>query len=134
MFELLEQILNNLDFSINNNSDNTIDVLSHNVKGEPKVLEISLSGDEKGGQRSPSQPESTKKPQGDSEICKFMTDRVIEMQKQAKFNPISTLEHVDEHGRKHVAVAGSVKLPVVGDKTISGCVSFPALVPASDKK
>jgi hypothetical protein len=42
MFELLEQILNNLDFSINNNSGNTIDAISQKAEGEPKVLHYKL--------------------------------------------------------------------------------------------
>jgi len=127
MFELLEQILNNLDFFTNDNSSSNIDAVSHITESEPEFLATSPSGDEKGAPGS-------KKSKGDSEICKRLTDQVIEMQRNSTLNPISTVEYVDEDGRKHIAVAGGAKLPFVGDKTVSGCVSFPVPAPAPGKK
>jgi hypothetical protein len=56
------------------------------------------------------------------------------MQKSSRLNPISTIEHIDAEGRKHIAVAGGVKIPLVGDKTVTGCVSFPAPSPAPGEK
>ena len=56
------------------------------------------------------------------------------MQKNSTLTPVSTIEQVDDEGRKHVAVAGGVKIPFVGDKTVSGCISFPAPSPALGKK
>lgn len=127
MFELLEQILNSLDFFIDDNSSINTDAVSHIKESEPEVLAISPSGDESGAPGS-------KNPKGDSGICKKLTDQVIEMQRNSTLNPISTVEHVDEDGRKHIAVAGGFKIPFVGDKTVNGCVSFPAPTSAPDKK
>lgn len=40
------------------------------------------------------------------------------MQRSSTLNLISTVEHVDEDGQKHIAVAGGAKLLFVGDKTV----------------
>ena len=56
------------------------------------------------------------------------------MQKNSTFNLLSTIEQVDEEGWKHIAFAGGVKMPLVGDKTFSGCLSFPASLPTPGKK
>jgi len=53
-------------------------------------------------------------PKGDSEICKRLTDQVIEMQKNSILNPVSTIGQVDDESRKHIAVACGVKIPFVG--------------------
>lgn len=127
MFELLEQILNSLDFFTDGNSSSNTDAVPHITESEPEVLATSPSGDDSGVPGS-------KKPKGDSEICKKLTDQVIEMQRNSTLNPIFTVEYVDEDGRKHIAVAGGVKIPFVGDKTVNGCVSFPAPASAPDKK
>ena len=84
MFELLQEMLNSLDFFTDGNS--------------------SVNTDASG----------SKPPKGDSEICKRLTDQVIEMQKNSTLNPVSTIEQVDDEGRKHIAVAGGVKILLVG--------------------
>ena len=123
----LEEILNSLDFFTDGNSSSNTDAVSHITESEPEVLATSPSGDESGAPGS-------NPPKGDSEICKKLTDQVIEMQRNSTLNPLSMIEHVDEDGRKHIAAAGGAKIPFVGDKTVSGCVSFPAPASALDKK
>jgi len=127
MFELLQEILNSLDFFTDGNSSVNTDAIPHVIEFKQEVLGTSPSGNDTGASGS-------KPPKGDSEICKRLTDQVIEMQKNSTLNPVSTIEQVDDEGRKHIAVAGGVKLPFVGDKTVSGCVSFPAPSPAPSKK
>lgn len=123
MSELLELILSILqDFFATDNSDSVVDVTPSESGDKPKILATSPSGDEE-----------PKKPKGDSEICKKLTDKVTEMHNNT-WKPITVLEKVDEDGRKHVAVAAGRKLPIIGDKFVSGSGSFPAPGPAPDKK
>lgn len=91
MFELLEQILNNLDFFTDNKSNSNTDAVSYITESESEVLATSFTGDKKSAPGS-------KKPKGDCEICKTLTDQVIEMQRNSTFNPLSSLEHADEDG------------------------------------
>lgn len=127
MFELLQEILNSLDFFTDGNSGDNTDAIPHVTEVKQEVLGTSPSGNDTGALGSIPL-------KGDSEICKQLTDTVIEMHKNSKLNPISTIEHLDDEGRKHIAVAGSVKTPFVGDKTVNGCVSFPASSRAPGKK
>jgi hypothetical protein len=74
MFELLQEILNSLDFFTDGNSSGNTDAIPHVTEFKQEVLETSPSGNDTGA--SGSNP-----PKGDSEICKRLTDQVIEMQK-----------------------------------------------------
>ena len=74
MFELLEQILNSLDFFTDGIGSDSTDAVHHITEFEPEVFAISLLGDDNGKSGS-------EKPKGDSEICKKLTNQVIEMQK-----------------------------------------------------
>lgn len=124
---ILELILSTLGFFASDSNDNTIDVTSDKIESEPKVLATSPSGNEKNEPGLSSQPTDSKKPTGDSDICKKLTDQAIEAKKQTYFNPIVTIEETDANGRKHVAVAAGATVPFLGDKNVTGCVSFPAL-------
>ena len=56
------------------------------------------------------------------------------LQRNLRFNLVSTVEHVDEDGQKHIVVAGGVNLLYVDDKTMIGCTSSPVPALAPTKK
>lgn len=97
---LLELITSSLGFFASDNDDNAIDVTTNKMESDSKVLATSPLRDEKGEPGSSSQPTDSKKPKGDSEICKELTDRVTDAQK-ASFKPIVILEEINEEGRKN---------------------------------
>lgn len=98
------------------------DIIDNTCLNETKPMATSPTGEDAGN-----------KPQvSDPDICKKLTEKVIEAHKnQSYLHPVTTLTETDEHGRTHTAIAGGATLPVLGDKTVTGCVSYPS---AKDKK
>ncbi len=119
LLELIFSFLQN--FFASDNSNSVVDVTPRESDDKPVILST-----------SPSSDGEPKKPKGDAEICKVLTDQVIEIHKSARFVPVTTIEEIDNDKRKHMAGALGVKLPILGDKFISGCISFPAPAPAPD--
>jgi len=147
MFELLELILSIILDSSGLGSTNSLTELTPG-KIEPLATSPS-TGDAEGsapggsdrgseGKSSASKPKPVDMDtsgKSDSEICKEMTDMVIEMQKkESLLHPVTTIEVVDDAGRKHVAFLAGKDTYVFGDKKANGCVSFPAPGPAPSKK
>lgn len=82
---------------------------------------------------SPPGEDSDKPSSSDADFCHKLTAQVTEMHKsQSLFHPVTVITEKDENGRTHTAVAAGAKFPVVGDKTVTGCVSYPST--AGEKK
>jgi|JI102314A2RNA_FD_contig_31_5256849_length_3535_multi_8_in_0_out_0_3 hypothetical protein len=78
---------------------------------------------------SPPGEDSDKPNSSDVDFCHKLTAQVTEMHKsQSLLHPVILITEKDENGRTHTIVAAGANLPALGDKIVTGCVSYPSTV------
>lgn len=124
MIELLEIILDILyscsenNYALNTVPEDKISVLS----SEAKPMSTSLSSDEWNDLSS-----NKKKSTNDSDACKKLIYKVNELNsKQSPFHAFIMIEETNEEtNQKHAAFVLGDKYPIIGNKKINGCLSYP---------